>query len=532
VKQIAIDPIERMPNRPTPWRMRDWCDTAHRFDKLAFDFDARGEHLPLIWLDQDVPNPMLQGPGFGMPSYVGGPNSQSQNCHEAIAGLGAVVGSSLADIDKRQNGYDFVAMACQYFNGHNDENLILNMPSTESGLTYWYEVFPHMLFYMLVDLYPRATRLPDIMQITADRWFDACRDMADENGELDFDHTAFDFKTRQPVDNGKWIEPDAAGGIAWLLHSAHMRYPHAGYLDQAVRCMDYLDRRTVNPLYEIMLPFAVTLAARMNAELGKDYDVAKMITWLFGPSDSRPGWGVITESWGGLDCYGLCGSITDGGGYAFAMNTFLTTAIVLPAARYDARYARAIGKWLTHAANNARLFYPDELPDDQQSCPDWKPARKFGLCYEGLRKDENGKSPFATGDATRLNWGGLDYAIYGSAYAGMYAATVGRTNVDGVVLFHCNPTDFFNGPAYPTYLTYNSNDQPVTITHDFGPEPHGIYDAVAHEWISRETAGEISIDIPADTPRLLVRTAANPRLSEANGRLLDHGVVIDYRYND
>jgi len=532
VKQINIAPIDEMPNRPRPWKMRDWKDTAHRFDQLAFDFDATGDHLPLIWLDRNLPNPRLQGTGFGMPSYVGGPNAQSRSCHEAIAGLGAVVGSSLADIDKRHQGFDFVEMACQYFNAHNDENLILNLPSTESGLTYWYEVFPHILFYMLVDLYPKAARLTDIMQITADRWLDACADLTDDTGAMDFDHTAFDFKTRLPVDNGKWIEPDAAGGIAWLLFCAHQRFPDAGYLAESMRCMDYLDRREVNPLYEIMLPFAVTLAARMNAEHGKNYDVAKMITWLFGPSDSRPGWGVVRENWGGIDCHGLCGSTTDGGGYAFAMNTFLTTSIVLPTVRYDPRYAHAVGKWLTHAANNARLFYPDEMPDDMQSCPDWQPARDFALCYEGLKKQANGHSPYACGDATELGWGGLDYAIYGSAYAGFFGATVIATDHPGVGMFHCNPTDFFSRPSHATYLIYNGNEQAVTVNHDFGPEAHGLYDAVSHEWISKECVGEQIIDVPAEAARVVVRTAANPRIKQEGSLLLDHGVVIDFRLDD
>ena len=84
-----------------------------------------------------------------------------------------------------------------------------------------------------------------------------------------------------------------------------------------------LERKTVkaSPLYEVLLPYAVLTAARMNAELGRNYDVPKLANWCFDPKaapQARPNWGVITGNWSGLDVDGLVGSATDGGGYAFA----------------------------------------------------------------------------------------------------------------------------------------------------------------------------------------------------------------------
>lgn len=39
------------------------------------------------------------------------------------------------------------------------------------------------------------------------------------------------------------------------------------------------------------------------------------------------------------------------------MNGFQQAAALAPVAKYDKRYARAIGKWLLNIANASRLFY-------------------------------------------------------------------------------------------------------------------------------------------------------------------------------
>jgi hypothetical protein len=135
--------------------------------------------------------------------------------------------------------------------------------------------------------------------------------------------------------------------------------------DWAVRA---LEQRPVerNPLYEAILPYAAFVAARMNAELGRDYDEAKLLNWCFEPGargvGARPGWGICKDRYGSFDCHGLAASDIDTDGYAFAMNTFEWAGALVPLARYDTRYARAIGKWVLNLANASRLFYPNALP--------------------------------------------------------------------------------------------------------------------------------------------------------------------------
>ena len=74
----------------------------------------------------------------------------------------------------------------------------------------------------------------------------------------------------------------------------------------------------------MLLPFGTLIAARLNAEHQRDYDVDRFLNWCFGISDCRGGWGVTIGRWGDYDCDGLVGSIDNRGGYAFAMNTSVT----------------------------------------------------------------------------------------------------------------------------------------------------------------------------------------------------------------
>ena len=98
------------------------------------------------------------------------------------------------------------------------------------------------------------------------------------------------------------------------------------------------------------------------------------------------------------------------------MNTFAQAGALVPVARYDPRYARALGKWMLNLTNAARLFYPGALPLEHESSADWSGDPSHVIAYEGLRRVWRGKSPFATGDPVVMNWGPkTDLGIYGSA---------------------------------------------------------------------------------------------------------------------
>lgn len=525
--QIDIACVDYMTRIPNGAELKDWRATAVAFDRLAFDLDAEGEHLPLIWLDDSRIN--IDRPTFGLPSYVGD-SRQSGSSHEGLTCLGAVLGASLAGIDKAAQRHDYVLMCEAYFNARNGLNVVLNYTNQTTGGSFWYEIWPAMVFYGIAHCYPDTGGLESIMRTTADRWLEAYLVMGGDAGSPDFNHTAFDFVTMQPANNEKWKEPDAAAGVAWLEYMAWTRFGDGKYLEAADRCLAFLDERIENPYYEILLPYGAYLAARMNAELGRDHDVRKLVDWCFGISDCRGGWGVMLGDWGGYDCSGLVGSIDNQGGYAFVVNTFAQAGALVPLVRYDARYARAIGKWMLHVAGAARLFYPDALPDNHQSSASWKQVRpECAVSYEGLRKQWDGKSPVAMGDPLVLDWGpATDLAMYGGAYAGILGGIVGRTNHEAILQLDCLVTDFFHAPAYPTYLYYNPYDSEKTVELDVGPESRNLYDAATHRFLAKNVGGAATFTLAADTAAVVVVVPADGETTRDGAILSIDGVAVDF----
>jgi hypothetical protein len=77
----------------------------------------------------------------------------------------------------------------------------------------------------------------------------------------------------------------------------------------------------------------------MNAEHGRNYDIQKLVNWVFSRSAARPTKIMISgEKWGVEDTGGLMGFTVpntgaDVRGYAFSMNTFATA---LPMFRWRA----------------------------------------------------------------------------------------------------------------------------------------------------------------------------------------------------
>jgi hypothetical protein len=527
--QLTIDRVEQMPNRPTPFKLKDFKALARGLDKLLFDFDARGEYLPLVWWDDTHTNSPMRG--FGFPSFVGRPNQSSGSNHESITTMGALLGATLAGIDKARQpgGHNWVQMTQVYFNSANGQNVVLNNEKTETGSTYWYETFPQILFNCLIDRYPETPRGSEIMRIACDRWYDAYKALAARAGGLNFDHTGFSLATMEPVDNGRWREPDGAEGMAYILFSAYRKFGDEKYLNAAKDLIAYIDRRETNPHYEINHLWGTYLAARLNAEHDTNYDVQRFINWCMTPSENRPGWGVGVGRWGGYDVGGLAAGVNDGGGYAFLMNTYVLGGTLVPAVRYDDRFARAVGKWMLNAANASRLFYPDELPADMQSCPGWKSDPPNVIAYEGLRRrGPKGQSPYACGDAVRFKWGNTDYGIYGSGFVGMFAAMINPGEDPMIPQLDLLACDFFRDKAYPTYLYYNPYDDRRDVSVNVGSSAIDVYDAVRNDFVARSASGSVRVPLDPDSAMVLVMAPAGGKETFEGRKTVINDVVIDY----
>ncbi|MDZ4656129.1 MAG: hypothetical protein SH868_00980 [Bythopirellula sp.] len=376
-----------MPNLPQPFAIRDWSQVTRDYIDLLFDFEQRGDHMPLVrWVGDD--HKMVS-----MPAFVGGPRDP-----EAINFLGAVVSGSLVGVDMRNHrGHDWVALGTNFFSP--EDGAYVNRLSGGTGESFWYDVFPNVLFYQLSDLYPDDPARDQQALTVAQTWHEACVALGGKTDPLalpNFDHTALNLKTMQPVDSGR-IEAEGAAGIAWLEYMAWIRFQDPRFLTAADWAIRSLEDRPLekSPLYEVLLPYGALVAARMNAELGRDYDVAKLVNACFEPrgrTQARPGWGVISDRWHGQDAHGLVGSTTDGEGYAFAMNTFQWAGALVPLARYNTRYAHDIGKWVLNLANAARMFYPDAHDAEHQSSHVWSKSHdpRSVIAYEGIRKWKRG----------------------------------------------------------------------------------------------------------------------------------------------
>jgi hypothetical protein len=528
--QIKLETIEKMPRGPIPFEIRDWRTVARDMDAVLFDFEAKGENLPAIWWDKSHRN--FPQDTFALPAYLGDSRQKPTNPerHEAITAIGAVLGASLVGIDKsNQDGQNYAHQLLNYFNKDNGLGIVMNGTNATNG-SFWYDLFPNIGFAAVASLYPQDADLERAARASANRWGEAIRVIAAGKPIPNFEVTYFDFKTMQPVDNRQWLEPDAAAGLAWLEYAAYTRWKDPKYLENAQLCMNYLESlpRGKSPLYELLLSYGTLATARMNAELGQKYDLEKMMYWIFdGDSFARGDWAVIGGRWGDQDVYGLHGSVSDFGGYAFAFNTFNLAGSLAPIPRYDARYARAIGRWLLNLANSARLFYPKYLGEDNQIQPEYRGAYRDALAYEGLRKKWGIAAPYGVGDARRFGWASTDFALYGSAYVGMLGGIVGRTSDPSVLEIDLLKTDFLHAKAYPTFLYYNPHDQPRTVQIDVGPGNVNLYDSVTHALVAQNVTGKINLELPADAARVIVRTPVKP-LELRDAKTVVDGVIVDY----
>ncbi len=386
--QTPIPAVEKMPNLPPGYVLRDWKKVARDFDAIAFDFNRTGQFLPLPWWDNGKVDYDLTG--FAMPAYIGDLRQTPQsNNYDAITCFGAVLGATLAGIDKSdQSGHNWVEMLKIYYSRKNGTNLYLNNPGSKSGQSFWYELLPSLLFYQIFDRYRDTPEMKEQFIAIADRWYQGCVSLgATDKAAPDFDHTSFNFTTGQPFDNPKWKEPDAAAGVAYLEYLAFAETKDKKYLQGANWALQFLDERSVNPFYEILMPYAAYASARMNAEQGTKHQTEKFVNWTFDGSNKRK-WGVVVEDWNGTPAHGLMGSVYPTHEYAFTMNSFLAPGVMVPIVRYDDRYARAMGKWVLNVAANSRYFYADAWKPEQQTSWEWasKNDPSFSIAYEGLRK--------------------------------------------------------------------------------------------------------------------------------------------------
>jgi hypothetical protein len=527
--QLNIPRVDQMPDIPQPYLMRNWDDVANKYDAFVFDPAKSGEHLPVIaFRPAGVNYPSLQP--ILLDTYIG---STSTNQAEAINIIPAIVGASLAGIDKsQQNGVNWVEKTKDFFNSKNTQNVYLNGYSASSGSDWWYDLMPNIFFYQLSTFYEDPDYDQQFVSI-ADKWLEAVNTMgASETPWItpNMNYRGWYLSSMTGNTNGV-REPEAAGTIAWILYHAWLKTNNEKYLNGAQHAIEYLSSLTSNPSYELQLPYGILIAAKLNARLGTHYDINKMINWSFNRGPLR-GWGAIVGTWDGKDVSGLIGEANDtGNDYAFIMNGFQQAAALAPVMKYDKRYARAISKWILNLANATRLFYPAYLDQAKQDDYNWSQQHDPNsvIAYEALKENWEGKALYGTGDAKRNGWAATNLGLYGSSHVGYLAAVVDPTNVEGILKLDLNATDFFGDHRFATYAYFNPYGSDQQILIPVGPDQYDIYDAISESVVANGT-GDIILTVKAGEVMIVSLLPSGATLTNDGGKLRYGDFVVDYHY--
>lgn len=500
------------------------------YDSFVYDITKTGQYLPLVFIRPQGLN-YPENESFGLDTYVG---TFSNNNGEAINVLPSIVGATLVGIDKtNQFGQNWVLMSQDYFNKANGENLYLNNIGGHSGGDWWYDMMPNIYFYQLYDLYGKIGDAENQFVSVADRMEEAVRIMGGKATPWTrafMDYRAFDFLHGTPNPDGVH-EPEAAGAYAWLLYHAYKERGNLSYLQAAEWSMEFLVNLNSNPSYELQLPYGAYIAAKMNAEIGTEYNVEKLVFWTFHRGPLR-GWGTIVGNWSGIDASGLVGEANDGGNdYAFQLNGVQQAGALVPMVRYDKSFAKAIGKWILNVSNATRFMFPDALPASLQDGFAWSdeydPEAVIG--YEALREVWMGKSPFATGDALRSGWAATNLSLYSTSSIGYLGSIIEKTNEEKILQIDLLRTDFFRDSAYPSFLYYNPHDVVKYIALDVGTQPVDIYDVISESFIAQSVSNVTSLQIPADSIISIVLAPANGTITFDKNKMLINDVIVDYR---
>lgn len=547
VKQVNISRVDAMADLPQPLQIIDWKAMALKFDRTIYDFNAKGKYWPMVWIDSTGKN--FKEPTLGMYTAVGdvrqGLNHNKGMFHEALANMGAVLGATLVGLDKsKQQELNYVGMLRNYFNKDTGWGIMMNNTAPEVALLgggygrdWWYDVYPNVLFYAVYDKYPSEPGFEIMARSIAEKFY-----KADSILNGNYKYSYFDYGQMKPMSTHICAQPDVAAGHAYVLYSAYKKFGDPRYLKGAISAMKALGSEKINPTYELLMPFGAYVAARMNAEQGTNFDVAKMLDWTFdGNAVCREGWGFLVGNWNGFDISGTVGSTVDHGGYAFLMNTFDAAWPLVPMVRYKPEYADAIGKWMLNAVNASRLFYPQYMPVEHQTIPDLADVTKGVIAYEGFAKAstfdtlyQTLKAPVAQGDGPKWVPGQnpevSQFSVYGSGHAGIFGSIVKETEVKGILGLDLLATDFFKQDAYPTHLFYNPYPTSKSISFKVAETKSDVYDLVAQRYVARNVYKAVNVTIPALKSVVLISVPAQGKMQVKNKRLAINGVIVDYNY--
>lgn len=595
--------INMLPNSPTNYLLRDWSAVSRQYINLVTNMNASGQYLPISKWEANINklDYMVNLPWI--PSFVGiGKGGDALNM------MPTVIAAKLSGIELGTNWVN----AMMHFQGCVTNRMTLsNNTYKESSTGFWYEVLPSLYFNQLAGLYdgalatnriayrwePGSNTMENVMYESSYRWYECCRDYLRTtnpvaSNSLDKIYYTVNFNTvtgergfrTEVVTNngvvttnythdGVW---ECAAGLAWIQYTAFMKFTNTDFIAGTEWALNFLATAPKNPMHNgTMMGYGTLVMARMNAELGYNWDTDQMFRWTFGEGatngaagddddagPARAGWGVLYSNYGPYEVSGLIGSEGARGGAnrAYAKQGYHLAAAFAPLVRYDSRYARPVGKWLLHLASSSRNYYQTYVADQYRDSPFFNADTNGVVPFESLRGYQSQayfqqyltfmtNSPTANTNVlpriisavTNLPvmWasgrsgpvdGGLGLALYFGGDVGYLGAIVTNTTQDKIIQLDLLKTDFYRDAAYPTYLYYNPWTSAKTVQINVGTNLMDIYDTVIHNYVTNDVTGLQTISISADTARVLVLIPAGGSVTYSGRKRLVNDIVMDYYY--
>ena len=473
---------------PADYQYTDYYQLAKQYNDMIFNL---GEY-ELTFIDDSYYNVVTKS--LGMKSYA--KDDTTIETSQAINVLAAMISGTVATPDNLSMTKltEYLRMVETYYNVENGEGLVLNYPlSDTTSLSFWEDIYPGLLYFMLMDHYEATVDSEDILKNTADRWYDVVMQLGGEDGNLDLSYTGYDFIEGEPYDNGEWVEPDAAAGIAMIQYYAYEKFEDKKYLDATYMCMNYLDNFLRHPGYEMLYVYLPYLSARLNSINGQSFDTAKYLDWFFNVSDMRPNYGMFTDE----NRNGLMGDTTLYGGTAEAFNSIVAATSLPAMLKYDQRYAKEVGRYLLHFTNNYKYFYPNNLAEDNQT--DFEISKEYNdlIPYEKLNITSDIKYGFGDGEFTNLS-------VLAGSYLGMFGSMIEQTNVDGILRVDLNANDYYSDD-YQTYLLFNPYKEVKTVKYQIETEGNvSLYDTISQKFIKEHVSKSHDIEIQPDQAVIIV----------------------------
>lgn len=459
-----IQAIREMPYLPANYQYVDWKDKATKFNDLLFDMNNHD----LMFGEAVSENTGRET--LGIVTYTD--EKRDTKTTQALTLMSALL--SAEKLNKESIGQDKLQELVQfveaYYNIQNGEGTLLNYQDIDSTeLSFWQQIYPALMYFMLMDRYEATIDSDAMLRNIADTWYEVTMDLGGSDGIVDFGYTGYDFKNKKPFDNGEWTEPDAAAGVALLEYYAFQKFNDRKYMKAASLCMNYLDEFQRNPGYELLYLYLPYLSARLNAVEDYNFNTAKYMEFFFTQSDYRHEYGVLKEGYGA----GLIGERTQYGGSPYSFQSIVGATALVPMLKYDQRYAVEVGKYLLNLTQNLNLFYEINDPTYQDLIP-----------TEKVEKDRE------TSDQK--------LSVLSGTYLGLLGAMIEPTNIDGILKVDLNTNEYYIDEArqYPSFLMFNPHEDEKTVTYEIQSEGKvDLYDMVSHSFIAQNVMNKTEINI-------------------------------------